>query len=211
MRIRVQPSTLTNLALSTESVSHARADRSRTRGAPDSRPDGSPRANIPAYCIYLTIHFSEEERYLIRHTGIGRYVFFRAPIPPDVTDPDKIKKLKAEDFGLVLRSRSSRLWHEDLARRLARPHRRRRSAKSPLRLKLEEASGTACARASGTTEIFRRVRAVTLWENVWKQVAREMPQRDPRPEDLGRLSRRNSSPRSSSSRSGFRSGSSTNS
>jgi hypothetical protein len=58
------------------------------------------RADIPAYCIYLTIHFSEEERYLLRHTGVGHYVFFRAPIPPDVTDPEKIKRLKAEDFGL---------------------------------------------------------------------------------------------------------------
>ena len=60
------------------------------------------RTRIPAYCLFLTIHFTEEERYLIRHTGIGRYVFFQAPIPPDVTDPDQIKKLKAADFGLFL-------------------------------------------------------------------------------------------------------------
>ncbi len=60
------------------------------------------RAHIPAYCLSLTIHFTEEERYLIRHTGIGRYVFFQAPIPPDVTDPEEIKKLKSEDAGLVL-------------------------------------------------------------------------------------------------------------
>jgi hypothetical protein len=60
------------------------------------------RTRIPAYCLFLTIHFTEEERYLIRHTGIGRYVFFQAPIPPDVTDPDEIKKLKAADFGLFL-------------------------------------------------------------------------------------------------------------
>jgi hypothetical protein len=60
------------------------------------------RARIPAYCIYLSIAFSEEERYLIRHAGLGRYVFFQAAIPPDITDPEKIKKLKAEDFGLVL-------------------------------------------------------------------------------------------------------------
>ena len=58
------------------------------------------RARIPAYCVYLTINFSEEERYLIRHSGIGRYVFFQAPIPPDVTDPDRIARLKAEHFGL---------------------------------------------------------------------------------------------------------------
>jgi len=60
------------------------------------------RARIPAYCVYLTIAFSEEERYLIRHAGLGRYVFFQAPIPPDVTDPETIKKLKADNFGLVL-------------------------------------------------------------------------------------------------------------
>ena len=60
------------------------------------------RTRIPAYCVYLAIAFSEEERYLIRHAGLGRYVFFQAPIPPDVTDPETVKKLKAEDFGLVL-------------------------------------------------------------------------------------------------------------
>ena len=60
------------------------------------------RTRIPAYCLFLTVHFSEEERYLIRHTGIGRYTFFQAPIPPDVTDPDQIRKLKAADFGLYL-------------------------------------------------------------------------------------------------------------
>ena len=60
------------------------------------------RTRIPAYCLSLTIHFTEEERYLIRHAGIGRYVFFQAPIPPDVTDPEEIKRLKAENFGLFL-------------------------------------------------------------------------------------------------------------
>ncbi len=60
------------------------------------------RARIPAYCLFLTVHFTEEERYLIRHTGIGRYVFFQAPIPPDVTDTEAIKKLKADDAGLFL-------------------------------------------------------------------------------------------------------------
>src|ERR1700733_15477066 len=58
------------------------------------------RTRIPAYCLFLTIHFTEEERYLIRHTGTGRYVFFQSPIPPDVTDPEEIKRLKARDFGL---------------------------------------------------------------------------------------------------------------
>lgn len=59
-------------------------------------------APIPAYCLSLTINFTEEERYLIRQTGIGRYVFFHAPIPPDITDPEEIKRLKAQDFGLFL-------------------------------------------------------------------------------------------------------------
>jgi hypothetical protein len=58
------------------------------------------RARIPAYCLSLTVNFSEEERYQIRHTGIGRYVFFQAPIPPEVTDPEAIKKLKVDGFGL---------------------------------------------------------------------------------------------------------------
>ena len=60
------------------------------------------RTRIPAYCLFLTIHFTEEERYLIRHTGIGRYVFFQAPTPPDVADPDEIKELKEADYGLFL-------------------------------------------------------------------------------------------------------------
>jgi hypothetical protein len=60
------------------------------------------RTRIPTYCFSLTITFTEEERYLVRHTGIGRYVFFQAPIPPEITDPEKIKALKAQDFGLFL-------------------------------------------------------------------------------------------------------------
>jgi len=60
------------------------------------------RTRIPAYCVYLTIAFSEEERHLIRHAGLARYVFFQAPVPPEVTDPEKIKALKANDFGLFL-------------------------------------------------------------------------------------------------------------
>ena len=77
------------------------------------------RARIPAYCLFLTIHFTEEERYLIRHTGIGRYVFFQAPIPPDVTDPEEIKKLKAAGLRSLPCSRFARLRREDLACRLA--------------------------------------------------------------------------------------------
>lgn len=59
------------------------------------------RATIPAYTLSLTIQFAEAERYLLRHSGIGRYVFFRAPIPPDIIDPEKIQKMKAEDYGLL--------------------------------------------------------------------------------------------------------------
>jgi hypothetical protein len=59
-------------------------------------------ARIPAYCLSLTLNFTEEERHLIRHAGIGRYVFFHAPIPPEVTDPEEIKRLKARDVGLFL-------------------------------------------------------------------------------------------------------------
>lgn len=39
------------------------------------------KARIPAYCVYLTVHFAGEERHLLRHTGIGHYVFFRADPP----------------------------------------------------------------------------------------------------------------------------------
>jgi hypothetical protein len=58
------------------------------------------RASIPAYCLSLTLYLSEEERHLIRHCGLGHYVFFRAPIPPDIVEPDQIKKLKADNQGL---------------------------------------------------------------------------------------------------------------
>ena len=44
------------------------------------------RTRIPAYCVYLAITFSEEERYLVRHAGLGDYVFFQAPIPPEITE-----------------------------------------------------------------------------------------------------------------------------
>ena len=107
------------------------------------------RANIPAYCIYLTIHFSEEERYLLRHTGIGHYVFVRAPIPPDVTDPEKIKRLKAENFGLFFvrdhlgfgRKTLLGVWPDLIAAD---------EAETAVRLKLEELA-EQLSRASGTT------------------------------------------------------------
>ena len=84
------------------------------------------RAAIPTYCISLTINFSEEERYLLRHSGIGHYVFFRAPIPPDVIDPDKIKKLKTEDFGLFFIRDLLGFGTDNDAqdRRLGKPHRK---------------------------------------------------------------------------------------
>ena len=108
------------------------------------------RARIPAYCLFLTIHFTEEERYLIRHTGIGRYVFFQAPIPPDVTDPEEIKKLKAQDFGLFLvrdllgfgdRTLLA-VWPDLIAAD---------EGEAAVRLKLEELA-EQLARAKGTTE-----------------------------------------------------------
>jgi hypothetical protein len=108
------------------------------------------RATIPVYCVGLTIHFSEEERYLIHHTGIGHYAFFRAPIPPDITNPETIKKLKAEDFGLVLigdllgfRTKTTLgMWPDLIAAD---------EAETAVRLKLEELA-EQLRRASGTTE-----------------------------------------------------------
>jgi hypothetical protein len=108
------------------------------------------RADIPAYCIYLTIHFSEEEAYLLRHTGIGHYVFFQAPIPPDVTDPEKIERLKADNVGLFFvrdlfgfsRKTLLGVWPDLIAAD---------EAEIALRLKLEEVA-EQLSRASGTTE-----------------------------------------------------------
>ena len=108
------------------------------------------RARIPAYCIHLSVHFSEEERYLIRHTGIGANIFFRSPIPPDVTDPDKIKKLKAGNFGLFFisdllsigRKTLLGVWPDLISAD---------DAETGLRMKLEELS-KHLTRASGATE-----------------------------------------------------------
>lgn len=108
------------------------------------------RANIPAYCIYLRIHFSEEESYLLHHTGIGHYVFLQAPIPPDVTDPDKIEKLKAKSFGLFFVRDLFGFSHKTLVGvwpdLIAADE-----AEIALRLKLEEVA-EQLSRASGTTE-----------------------------------------------------------
>ncbi|MGD1037986.1 MAG: hypothetical protein ABR878_12510 [Roseiarcus sp.] len=108
------------------------------------------RARIPAYCLFLAVNFSEEERYLIRYTGIGHYVFFRAPIPPEVTDPEKIKELKAKDAGLffvrdLLSFRVKTLlavWPDLIAAD---------EGETATRLKLEELA-EQLARARGTTE-----------------------------------------------------------
>ena len=108
------------------------------------------RTRIPAYCLFLTVNFSEEERYLIRHTGIGRYVFFHAPIPPDVTDPEEIKKLKAEDFGQFFvgdllgfgGKTLLAIWPDLIAAD---------EGEAAIRLKLEELA-EQLARAAGTTE-----------------------------------------------------------
>jgi hypothetical protein len=108
------------------------------------------RATIPAYCIYLSVNFSEEERYLLKHAGIGNYIFFQAPIPPDVTDPAEIKRLKADKVGLYFFrdllgfSHKSLLgvWPDLIAAD---------EGETAVRLKLEELA-EYFARASGTTE-----------------------------------------------------------
>ena len=108
------------------------------------------RSLIPTYCIHLTIQFSEEERFLVTRTGISSNVFFRGPIPPDITDPEKIKRMKAENFGLFFVrdllgfGRKSLLgaWPDLIAAD---------GAETALRLKLEEIS-EQLTRASGETE-----------------------------------------------------------
>jgi hypothetical protein len=108
------------------------------------------RAAIPAYCIYLSVNFSEEERYLLGHSGIGSYIFFHAPVPPDVIHQDEINKLKAESHGLFFfrdlagfaRKTLLGVWPDLIAAD---------AAETAARLKLEELAGYF-ARASGTTE-----------------------------------------------------------
>jgi hypothetical protein len=109
------------------------------------------RSQIPAYCIQLTIQFREEERYLLTHTGIGSLVFFRAPIPPEITDPDTIKRMKAENVGLFFvrdllgfsRKTLLGVWPDLIAAD---------ESEVALRLKLEELS-EQLTRASGKSEI----------------------------------------------------------
>ena len=108
------------------------------------------RAAIPAFCLSLTIHFTEAERYLLRHSGIGHYVFFRAPVPPDVTDPDTIRKLKADDAGLFFvrdllgfsRETLIGVWPDVIAAD---------EAEAAIRIKLEEIAAQL-ARAGGTAD-----------------------------------------------------------
>ena len=108
------------------------------------------RAPIPAYCIYLGVYFSEEERYLLRQAGIGNYIFFQAPIPPDVTNPDEIKKMRSNNVGLFFfrdligfgRKTLLGVWPDLIAAD---------GGEAAVRLKLEELAGY-CARAAGTTE-----------------------------------------------------------
>lgn len=108
------------------------------------------RATIPVYEIHLAVTFSEEECYLVVHSGIGRYPFFRAPLPPDVTDPRTIEKLKAADHGLffvrdLLRFARPTLigaWPDLIAAD---------EAEAVIRLKLAELADQI-ARAGGTTE-----------------------------------------------------------
>ena len=109
------------------------------------------RSLIPTYCIHLTIQFSEEERFQVRHIGIGGNVFFQAPIPPDIIDPEKIKRMKAENFGLCFvrdllgfgQKAVIGAWPDLIAAD---------AAEAALRLKLEELSEQLTC-ASGKTEI----------------------------------------------------------
>ena len=108
------------------------------------------RTSIPAYCLSLIVTLSEEEKFLLRHSGIGHNIFFRAPLPPDVTDPVKIKKLKAENFGLFFVRDIGRfglktligVWPDVIAAD---------EAEVAIRLKLEEIA-TQISRAGETTE-----------------------------------------------------------
>jgi len=108
------------------------------------------RAVIPVYEIHLAVQFSEEERFHIRNAGLGRYVFLRAPIPPDIVDPKKIERMKAEDYGLffirdLLRFTKPAFigaWPDLIAAD---------EAETAIRIKLTELA-EQIARAGGTTE-----------------------------------------------------------
>ena len=100
--------------------------------------------------LELLVNFSEEERFLLRSSGIGHNIFFRAPIPPDITHPEKIKQMKADNFGLFFTrdlvgfatKTILGTWPDLIAAD---------NAEAALRTKLEELAAQL-ARAGGTTE-----------------------------------------------------------
>ena len=77
------------------------------------------RARIPAYCLFLTIHFSEEERYLIRHAGIGRYVFLSSAHSPGRHRPGRNQETQSSRLRSLFNARFARLRREDPSCRLA--------------------------------------------------------------------------------------------
>ena len=113
------------------------------------------RRDQPAYQIWLGISFSEQERFLIIHTGLGAYVFLQAPIPPHITSEREITKLRAEKFGLtfvrdLLRFSSPTLigtWPDLIAAD---------NAEAAIRAKLEELSDQLArgAEQTETTKVF---------------------------------------------------------
>lgn len=108
------------------------------------------RKSIAAYCLSLIVNLSEEEKFLLRRSGLGHNIFFRAPLPPEVTDPNKIKRLKAENYGLFFVSDLSQfgvktligVWPDVIAAD---------EAEVAIRLKLEEFADQL-SRAGETTE-----------------------------------------------------------
>ena len=108
------------------------------------------RTSIAAYSLSLVVTLSEEEKFLLRHSGIGHTIFFRAPLPPDVVDLAKIKKLKDENFGLFFARDIGRfgvktligVWPDVIAAD---------EAEVAIRLKLEEIAAQL-SRAGETTE-----------------------------------------------------------
>ena len=66
------------------------------------RRDGSPEPAFPPIASISPSPSAKKSATSSATPALGRYVFFQAPIPPEIIDPEKIKKLKAEGFGLVL-------------------------------------------------------------------------------------------------------------
>jgi hypothetical protein len=59
------------------------------------------RHQLPAFCLYITVTFSEEEQYLIGQSGIAALPFFRIPPPPEISDPEELSQLKSENSGQI--------------------------------------------------------------------------------------------------------------